>query len=174
MIPFTEYSDKVQEHLERKYGMRILTTDVPDPLTGDLDGAEIQIDYLVTPEQRLFLLLHLFGHTVQWNTSPLAFELGRPRQPPVDKSLLPAIVGYEREAAGYALAIVRELGLAGLDQWLADYTACDMAYLGHFYLTGEKREFTSFWRDNADLVPVRSIPPFTPTRRTFRHDGLVI
>ena len=107
MIPFTEYSDKVQRHLEQTYKIRILTTDVPDPLTGDLDGVEIEIDYAVTPEQRLFLLLHLFGHTVQWNTSPVAFDLGRPRQPPVDETLIPAIVDYEREAAGYALAVGR-------------------------------------------------------------------
>src|SRR5260370_34754556 len=174
MIPFTEYSDHVQEHLERTYGIRILTTDIPDPLTGDLDGVEIQIDYAVSPEQRLFLLLHLFGHTVQWNTNPAAFELGRPRQPPVEESSLPSIVEYEREAAGYALGVVRDLGLTGVDQWLANYTACDMEYLRHYYLTGEKREFLSFWRENAELVPIKTIPAFTPTRRTFRHDGLVI
>ena len=28
---------------------------------GDLDGAEIDVDYAITPEQRLFLLGHLFG-----------------------------------------------------------------------------------------------------------------
>lgn len=29
---------------------------------GDLDGAEIDVDYAITPEQRLFLLGHLFGY----------------------------------------------------------------------------------------------------------------
>jgi hypothetical protein len=174
MIPFAEYSDKVQEHLELKYGIRVLTTDVPDPLTGDLDGAEIQIDYAVTPEERLFLLLHLFGHTVQWNTNPLSFEIGSPRRPPVNPALLPALMDYEQEAAGYGVGLLRELGITGVDQWLSDYTACDRAYLRHYYLTGEKKEFRSFWRHNAPRVPPRPAPAFTPTRRTWRHDGVVI
>ena len=69
-IPFDEYSARVQKHLEDVYGIRIVTRDIPDPLTGDLDGAEIDIDYAVSPEQRLFLLAHLFGHTVQWKCEP--------------------------------------------------------------------------------------------------------
>jgi hypothetical protein len=174
MIPFAEYGAKVQEHLEQSYGIRVLTTDVPDPLTGDLDGVEIQIDYAVSPEQRFFLLLHLFGHTVQWNTNPSAFETGRPRKPPVDPALLPALMEYEQEAAGYALGMLHEIGLTGVDQWLSSYTACDMAYLKHYYLTGEKREFLSFWSETAPQIPPRPVPTFTPTQRTFRHDGIVI
>jgi hypothetical protein len=174
MIPFADHSAAVQQHLEQTYGIRVVTTDVPDPLTGDLDGEEIQIDHAVSPEERLFLLLHLFGHTVQWNTNPLAFEIGGPRRPPVDPSLLPALMDYEQEAAGYAVGVLRELGITGVDQWLFDYTACDRDYLRHYYLTGEKKEFRSFWCDNAPSVSPRSVPPFTPVRRTFRHDGIVI
>src|ERR1700689_5688263 len=99
--PFDEYSARVQKHLESVYGIRVVTRDIPDPLTGDLDGSEIHIDYAVTPEQRLFLLGHLFGHTVQWNVNPAAFEIGQTRQPPVDETLLPSLLAYEREAAGY-------------------------------------------------------------------------
>ena len=77
MIPFAEYCAKLQEHLERSYGIRVVTEDVPDPLTGDLDGAEIHIDYALNAEQRFFLLAHLFGHTVQWNVNPRAFEIGK-------------------------------------------------------------------------------------------------
>ena len=64
MIPFADYAARVEEHIEKAYGIRVVTRDVPDPLTGDLNGAEIHIDFAVTPEQRLFLLVHLFGHTV--------------------------------------------------------------------------------------------------------------
>jgi hypothetical protein len=174
MIPFEAYSVRVQERIEQIYGIRVVTTDVPDPLTGDLNGLEIQIDYAVSAEQRLFLLLHLFGHTVQWNVNPRSFEIGRPRRPPVDERLLPEIVEYEREAASYALTILLETGVKGLDQWLSNYTACDMAYLEHFYRTGEKREFSSFWRDHAPLLQPRTIPRFTPAQRRFRSDGIVI
>src|SRR5262245_26351730 len=153
---FAEASARIEDYL-RGRGIRVVTRDVPDPLTGDLDGAEIDIDYLVTDEQRLFLLAHLFGHTVQWNISPRAFEIGQPHQPPVARELLSAIVDYEKEAAAYALGMFREAGIEGYDQWLSDYTACDMAYLEHYYRTGEKREFTSFWRAGTPLIDPRAV-----------------
>src|SRR5256885_2800367 len=105
MIPFADYCARVQEYVERSYGIRVVTRDIPDPLTGDLDGAEIHIDYAVTPEQRLFLLAHLFGHTVQWNVKPETFALGQLHQPPVDEALMGDILNYEREAASFALGM---------------------------------------------------------------------
>jgi hypothetical protein len=92
----------------------------------------------------------------------------------VDQRLLPEIVDYEREAASYALALLLETGIAGLDQWLSDYTACDMAYLEHYYRSGEKRELSNFWRDHTPLLRARQIPEFTPAQRRFRGDGIVI
>jgi hypothetical protein len=174
MTRFAEYCDRVEQHIREHYGIPVITRDIPDPLTGDLDGCEIHIDYALTPEQRLFLLAHLFGHTVQWNVNPRAFELGRPRQPPVAEETIPDIVEYEREAASYGLQLFREVAIDGLDQWLSDYTACDMAYLMYFYRTGEKREFLSFWREGSALVQPQPIPSFTPMRRTLRQDGIVI
>src|SRR6516225_4153640 len=104
-IPFGDYCLRVQQRIERFYGVRVVTRDIPDPLTGDLDGLEIHIDQAVTPEQRLFLLAHLFGHTVQWNSNPRAFEIGRQYRPPVEERLLPEIIEYELEAASYGLAL---------------------------------------------------------------------
>ncbi len=173
-IRFADYATRVQEQLERFYGIRVVTRDIPDPLTGDLDGSEIDIDYAVTQEQRLFLLALLFGHTVQWNVNPALFEIGRQYRPPVREELIPAIIAYEREAAAYGLALLHQIGITDIDQWFCDYTACDQAYLLHFYRTGEKRDFRSFWADNAPLIKPQPIPPFTPTRRAFRMDGIVI
>jgi len=173
---FDDYSARVQKHLENVYGIRVVTRDIPDPLTGDLDGSEIHIDCAVTPEQRLFLLGHLFGHTVQWNLDPASFEIGRRYQPPVNEDLIPAIIAYEREAACYGLTMFHQIGITGIDidQWFCDYTACDQAYLLHFYRTGEKRDFHSFWRRNAPLIEPKAIPMFTPTKRSLRMDGIVI
>jgi hypothetical protein len=173
-IAFTEYSSRVQQHLETFYGIRIVTRDIPDPLTGDLDGTEIHIDYAVNPEERFFLLAHLFGHTVQWNLDPNAFQIGKPHTPPVDEKLLPAIAAYEREAASYALWMLHQLGIQDADQWFCDYTACDMKYLLHFYRSGEKRQFKSFWRAHSEPITPTPVPPFTPAKRTFRLDGIVI
>jgi len=174
VIPFAEYCGRVQEHLERFYGIPVVTRDIPDLLTGDLDGAQIHIDCAVTPEQRLFLLAHLFGHTVQWNLDAGAFETGKPRTPPVGAELLPAIITYEREAACYALSMLHQIGITDIDPWFCDYTACDMAYLLHYYQTGEKRPFERFWRDGTPPIEPKAVPRFVPVRRVFRLDGIVI
>ena len=174
MIPFADYCRRVEQRIQSAYGVRIITRDIPDPLTGDLNGAEIHIDDAVTPEQRLFLLAHLFGHTVQWNVRPEAFELGQPRQPPVNNDALPALMDYEKEAARYALGLFHEVGITNADQWLSDYAACDNAYLRHFYETGEKKDFLSFWRDGTPAIQAQPVPPFVPVTRVFRTDGIVI
>ena len=174
MIPFADYCARVQEHIESSYNIRIVTRDILDPLTGDLDGSEIDIDYAVSPELRLFLLAHLFGHTVQWNVNPRAFEIGKVHEPPVSEELLPEIMEYEREAACYGLGMLRHAGIADCVQWLSDFTACDMAYLLHYYRTGEKKDSLSFWRDHAPLLEPKPAPTFTPTKRVFRRDGIVI
>ena len=174
MIPFADYCVRVEQHIERAYGVRVITRDIPDPLTGDLNGEEIQIDCAVTAEQRLFLLAHLFGHTVQWNVIPGAFELGQPRQPPVSMDSLPRLMEYEREAARYALGLLHEIGITSIEQWFADYAACDAAYLRHYYLTGEKREFLSFWQHGTAAIRALPVPPFATIRRSLRGDGIVI
>jgi hypothetical protein len=87
---------------------------------------------------------------------------------------LPTLLAYEREADAYGLALLHETGIRQADQWLSDYSACDLAYLAHFYRTGEKRDPPTFWRSNVPLVEPRTIPVFTPTRLVFRGNGVVI
>jgi hypothetical protein len=174
VIPFARYCTTVQRQIEDCYHVRVVTRDIPDPLTGDLDGIEVHVDYALTAEQRLFLLAHLFGHTVQWNVDPKAFELGRQYGPPVDERLFPKIIEYEREAASYGLSLLHEAEIRDIDSWFSAYTACDQAYLLHYYRTGEKGDFRSFWPDNAPLIEPKPVPKFIPARRTFRMDGIVI
>jgi hypothetical protein len=174
MIPFPEYCQKVAGHIETRYGIRVITRDVADPLVGDLNGTEIHIDYAVTPEQRLFLLAHLFGHTVQWNSQPDTVELGRPRQPPVPASMLPALMDYELAASEYAVTMFHDVGILDLDQWLSNSSECDMEYLRHYYITGEKKRPEAFWRENAPRLKPRPIPSFKPTKHASRSDGIVI
>ena len=70
--------------------------------------------------------------------------------------------------------MLHQIGITDIDAWFSGFTACDQAYLLHFYRTGEKRDFRSFWAGNAPLIKPQPIPRFTPTRRTFRMDGIVI
>lgn len=173
-MPFATYCVRLQERIEQVYGIKVVTRDIPDPLTGDLNGLEIHIDHAVTAEQRLFLLAHLFGHTVQWNLDPGSFDLGAQYRPPVDEALFPKIIEYELEAARYGLTLFHEAGIRGMEAWFSSYTACDQAYLLHFYRAGEKGEFAAFWKDDAPVIAPKPIPPFTPKRRSFRMDGIVI
>jgi len=174
MDAFAGYCALVEHRIRNVHGIVVTTRDIPEPLIGDLDGAEIQIDCALDSKQRLFLLAHLFGHSVQWNVSPRAVELGRARRPPIVEELLPEIRDYEREAASYALSLLHEAGVTGLDQWFSDYSACDVAYLLDYYKTGDKRAFLDFWTDNAPAIAPKAIPEFTPVRRVFRRDGIVI
>jgi hypothetical protein len=174
MIPFAETCALVEPHIELRYGIRVVTRAVGASFVGDLDGAEIHIDPAAGAEQRLFLLGHLFGHTVQWNTDAQAFALGQPQAPPVREDLLPALLDYEREAASYGLSLFAECGTGSVEPWYSDYSGCDLAYLMHYYRTGEKSEFRSFWCEGRPLLPLKPIPPFQPTRRVFRSTGVVI
>ncbi len=164
----------MQAYLEDVYGINVVTRDIPDPLTGDLDGMTIHVDHLLDAEQRLFLIAHLFGHTAQWNLSPEGYELGQPQRPPVQEDLLRRLLAYEQEAAAYALQLLHATEIHDLDQWFSNYAACDAAYLEYYYRTGEQRPFPEFWREHAAVILAQPVPSFTPVRRPPRTDGIVI
>ena len=171
---FAEVFDRLELVIEQRWGIPVRIRDVPSPFTGDLDGAEIQIDFDLSAEDALFILIHLFGHTVQWNQSLAAREIGMRAGGAWTDAELAAVAQYEREACGYSLQLLHDAGVTDLDQWLFDFAACDAAYLMHFYKTGEKRPFREFWATPSAPVPARPIPAFTPTRWTSRWAGVVI
>ncbi|HEX5724874.1 MAG TPA: hypothetical protein VFX98_05380 [Longimicrobiaceae bacterium] len=177
MIPderFREVFNRLEETIERRYGIPITVRDVPEPFTGDLDGAVIDLDYDLPAGEALFILLHLFGHTVQWNVSPEMRELGLlPVTDPTDE-LLARVEAYELEAARYSIRLLHELGIHDLDQWLSDFTRADVAYLLHFYRTGEKLPLERVWREGGPRVEELPIPPFHPTRWVSRASGGVV
>lgn len=164
----------IEAFIERHYKIPIVIADVPSPFTGDLDGAEIQVDYDLDAETALFVIAHLFGHTVQWNVEPGAREIGMMVEKNPSEELLERLRAYELEACRYSVQLFHEAGVVDLDQWLADYAACDFAYLDHFYRTGEKREFRSFWKDGQPLLQPLPIPKFHPSKWTSRWQGVVV
>jgi hypothetical protein len=124
----------------------------------------------VDDEERVFLVTHLIGHTVQWNVSASLRRLGMRMPVRPDAHALAALEAYEREACRYSLTVLHEAGVSVLDQWLADYSACDFAFLRHFYVTGERLPFRSVWRPDQPPLRPLAIPPFTPTRwRRWDH-----
>jgi hypothetical protein len=156
------------------HGVGIVTGDVGEDFKGDLDGAEIVLATGSDAETTLFLLAHLFGHTVQWNTSERSRRIGLAASPVPSMEWLAELETYEREACRYGQALLHDAGIRSLDQWLADYAACDADYLRHFYATGTRAEFFSFWRPGQPLLETLAIPPFTPRRWRTRSRGIVV
>ena len=163
----------VKKRIEGRWGIPVVVGDVPNPFTGDLDGAEIKIDFDLDAEDALFILVHLFGHTVQWNTAPGARAIAT-HPGPWDAEHLARLREYETTACRYSMTIFHDAGLLALDQWLSDFAACDYAYLEHFYQTGEKAPFRSLWKDGAARLEPLAIPAFTPERWWNRWQGIVI
>ncbi len=160
--------------IRRRFAVEVRFVDEPLAFLGDLDGAEIRLQKRGDPAAKLFTLAHLFGHTVQWSLSERARSLGGKAAGCYTAAELAEIEAYEREASRYALALLHELGIRDLDAWLSDFAACDLAYLRHFYRTGERLPPAAFWRDGQLLLVPLAIPGFTPRRYKFRWDGVVV
>jgi hypothetical protein len=171
-IRFEEVYARVTRFVGERYGVRVTVRDVAAPAKADLDGAEIVIGRGNDAETRLFLVAHLFGHTVQWNTSDEDRRLGMTRPVNPDAACLDRLEAYEREACAYSQQLLHEAGIRDLDGWLADTSACDFAFLRHFYLTGERRPFAHFWRAGSPKLEPIPIPPFTP--RDWRRSATPI
>lgn len=172
--PFEEAFEAVSSLVQSRYGVSVVVGDVDEPFKGDLDGAEIVIGVANDAESRLFLLVHLFGHTVQWNTSEENRRLGMAMPVNPDEERLRRLEAYEREACSYSQQLLHEAGVRGLDQWLADHAACDHAYLRHFYRTGERLAFHRFWRECSPLLVPTAIPAFMPKRWRRRGRAIVV
>jgi hypothetical protein len=169
-----EVFNTLEPYIERRYGVPVIINDVPDPFSGDLDGSEIHVDYDVDVENAVFIIAHLFGHTVQWNLSEYNRRIGSEVQQNPSEEKLAELEAYEREACRYSLQLFHDAGVHDLDQWVSDFAACDFAYLRHFYKTGEKRPFRSFWKDGQPLLEPLAIPEFYPKRWIARWQGIVV
>jgi len=152
-----------KRRVEDRYQVPVIVTDVVDPNTGDFDGLRILIDYNQDLDAALFVLIHLFGHTVQWNTSATWREVGLDTSPGKSEAALARIREYELDATRYGLTLLHDCGLNQLDRWASDWWHADWAYLQHYYRTGEKLEFRTFLKPNAgELLTPLAVPPFRP------------
>lgn len=171
---FRDAFNALEPHIERRYGIPVVIRDVTDPFTGDLDGERIEVDYDQSWEDALFIIAHLFGHTVQWNTDARARTIGMTPVTDATEEFLAELRDYERTACRYSLQLFHDAGITDLDPWMSDFAACDSAYLMHYYRTKEKRAFRSFWASGAPLIEALPIPSFMPERWVSRAGGAVI
>ncbi len=156
--------NRVVPIVERKYGVEITISDVVDPNTGDFDGQRILIDYDQDLEVALFVLVHLFGHTVQWNVSERYRHLGLNVPTPTTPEEMAAIKEYEQGATQLGIALLWEAGVKDMDGWASDWWRADFAYLVHFYRTGEKLDVQALLKRGGEALSPLPIPPFTPRR----------
>lgn len=117
-----------------KYGFAIEYRDLEPPRTGIFDGRRLVIDPDVGFEMQCFILLHLFGHSVQWVAPSIEYEL-TPLQNETDKgAFLKILKDYEYKAAAFGRQLLDEVGLGDVANWFNDFVATDWRYVERFYL----------------------------------------
>jgi hypothetical protein len=142
-----------------KYGFVIEYRDLEPPRTGIFDGLRIVIDPDVGFEMQCFLLLHLFGHSVQWVAPSIEHKLVDLRHTEDKARFMQVLHDYEGEAAGYAMQLMRERGVTTLDQWFSDFVETDWRYVERYY----QMDTLPNWHDcivrGAQLITPTAIPP---------------
>jgi hypothetical protein len=154
--------------VENKYGIEVIISDVVDPNTGDFDGQRILIDYDQDLEVAVFVLIHLFGHTVQWNVSERYRTLGLKATTAATTEEMPAITEYEQGATRLGITLLHEAGISDMDGWASDWWRADFDYLVHFYRTGEKLDVRALLKRGGQALTGLPIPAFTPRRFASR------
>ena len=142
-----------------KYGFSILYRDLEPPRTGIFNGRQLVIDPDVGFEMQCFVLLHLFGHSVQWVAPSLEAELAGLTNSPELESFLKFLRGYEYKAAEFGLQLLHEAGLTDFDVWYSDFVATDWRYVERYYREGAIPPWEECVLYNASLVAPRAIPP---------------
>jgi hypothetical protein len=143
-------------------GVRVYIDDIIDPNTGTFDGATIGIDYANDLEMSLFVLVHLFGHTVQWNTVPAYRTIDQRVKPFAPPEVIEEARVYEQNASRYGLTLLRQCGIDDRDQWISDWWGSDWSYLSHYYSTGVLGDWREFRKTGFPRLEALPIPLFTP------------
>ena len=112
-----------------KSGFVVELADLDPPRTGIFDGLKIVIDPDVPFEMQCFVLLHLFGHSVQWTAPSLAAGLDDLRHTTDKAAFMKVLEAYEYQAARFGKQLLDETALDGLDRWYSDFVATDWKYV---------------------------------------------
>jgi hypothetical protein len=163
-VDFRSVAEAVIELIENHYSIKVILGPVTGSYTGAFNGQEIRVDLERNPEEGLFILVHLFGHTVQWNVDAGLREVGLANSG-VTEADLPRIYVYEREASQIGLALLEQSGEFRLARWLTNCFGADWKFLAHYYRTGgEKLRFEIAEGQNEALLTSVPIPSFVPQR----------
>ena len=152
-----------------KYGFAIELADLQPPRTGIFDGLKIVIDPDVPFEMQCFILLHLFGHSVQWTAPSLVAELDELQNTSDKARFMRALERYEYKAARFGRQLLDETGLAGLERWYSDFVATDWKYVERFYQTDVIPPWDECLSEAVSLVEPLAVPPLEHRRVEVRY-----
>jgi hypothetical protein len=141
-----------------KHGFVIEYRDLEPPRTGIFDGLRIVIDPDVGFEMQCFLLLHLFGHSVQWVAPSLEHKLDALQHTEDRQQFMRVLRAYELEAAGFAMQLMHQVGVTTLDQWFSDFVETDWRYVEGYYQTDRLPDWQSCVVRDCRLVTPTPIP----------------
>jgi hypothetical protein len=142
-----------------KHGFVIEYCDLEPPRTGIFDGLRIVVDPDVGFEMQCFLLLHLFGHSVQWVAPSLEHKLGDLQNTTDKGRFMQVLHDYELEAAGFGLQLMHERGVTQLDQWYSDFVATDWRYVERYYEIDRLPPWEECVVTGAPMIQPAPLPP---------------
>ena len=142
-----------------KYGFTLEYRDLEPPRTGIFDGRRIVIDPDVGFEMQCFLVLHLFGHSVQWVAPSLEPKLDALQHTEDRAHFMQVLHDYELEAAGFGLQLLHERGITVQDRWYSDFVHTDWRYVQRYYETDALPRWDDCIVSGGPLIEPQPIPP---------------
>jgi hypothetical protein len=152
-----------------KHGFAIEYRDLEAPRTGTFDGLRITIDPDVDFEMQCFILLHLFGHSIQWTAPSLELSLASLKDTTDKAVFMRALHDYEFQAARFGMQLMREIGISDLDQWYSDFVETDWRYVERFYETDVIPPWNECLAYGQPLIEPLAIPPIQPKQVEVRY-----
>jgi hypothetical protein len=169
METFESAFEKAMLGLQNK-GMEVVILDhANQEYYGDLDGAAVYIGRSATWEMKLFSMVHLAAHNYQWAVCGRYAEIGSQLFYKPDESLTQEMLRYEEECGAISLSLLHELGIYHLDEWYTKISRADLAYLDHYYHTGESHPLESYYQDVVEPFQPLPLPVVSEFRKRVRR-----
>jgi len=152
-----------------RYGFALDFRPLEPPRTGTFDGLRITVDPAGDLETHCFIVVHLFGHSVQWVAPSLESSLYDLQHTEDRARFMEALHAYELAAASYGLQLLHEEGVTELDQWFSDFVETDWRYVECFYRTGQIPTLRSCLAGGCRLIKPTLIPALRHRRVEVRY-----
>lgn len=164
---FRQYYEVLNDYLLAKYNIAVYESEVVDldEFIGSFNGKNITVKKGLNFDHKLFLILHLFGHCVQWCGLNQEKYLDIPETLPINNDgevspeKLNKLREYEAEAAGFAVQLLNDALNINLSQWFADWSHADWDYFVKITsLSNKPKSLDLKIQFGTDLISPKMIP----------------